>query len=74
MKWRCIMPTFGYLPYQGWAFLFIFPTLKHFPINSCIFRKKSVILQKKKRCQQYSYFLDLGSCFIQMIMNRFMFM
>ena len=42
------MPTFGYLLYQGWAFLFIFLTLKHFPINSCIFRKKSVILQKKE--------------------------
>ena len=24
------MPTFGYLPYQGWVFLFIFLTLKHF--------------------------------------------
>ena len=24
MKRRCIMPTHGYLPYQGWAFLFIF--------------------------------------------------
>ena len=31
MKRRCIMPTHGYLPYQGWAFLFIFLTLKHFP-------------------------------------------
>gem|GEM_PF-2268309 len=56
------------------SIVFIFPTLKHFPENACIFQKKSVILQKKKRCQQYSYFLDLGSCFIQMIMNRFMFM
>ena len=26
-------PTFGYLPYQGWTFLFIFLTLKHFPVN-----------------------------------------
>ena len=43
------MPTLGYLPYQGWAFLFIFLTLKHFPENACIFRKKSVILHKKRR-------------------------
>ena len=42
------MPTFGYLPYQGWVFLFIFLTLKHFPENACIFRKKSVILQSRK--------------------------
>ena len=41
---RCILPTFGYLPYQGWVFLFIFPTLKHFPVNTCIFRKKSISL------------------------------
>ena len=47
MKRRCIMPTFGYLPYQGWAFLFIFLTLKHFPVNflhlseeKCNFAKK----------------------------------
>ncbi len=43
------MPTFGYLPYQGWAFLFIFLTLKHFPENACIFRKKSISLQKKEK-------------------------
>ena len=48
MKRRCILPTFGYLPYQGWVFLFIFLTLKHFLENACIFQKKSVILQKKK--------------------------
>ena len=42
------MPTFGYLPYQGWVFLFIFLTLKHFPENACIFRKKSVTLQLRK--------------------------
>ena len=28
------MPTFGYLPYQGWVFLFIFLTLKHLPEKS----------------------------------------
>ena len=43
------MPTFGYLPYQGWVFLLIFLTLKHFPENSCIFRKKSISLHKKKK-------------------------
>ncbi len=39
--------AFDYLPYQGWAFLFIFLTLKHFPENflhlseeKCNFAKK----------------------------------
>ena len=43
------MPTFGYLPYQGWALLFIFLTLKHFPENACIFQKKNISLHKKRR-------------------------
>ena len=34
MKRRCIMPTFGYLPYQGWVFLFILLIIKHFPTFS----------------------------------------
>ena len=38
------------------------------------FGRKAYLCKKKKRCQQYSYFLDLGLCFILMIMNRFMFM
>lgn len=29
------------------SIVFIFPTLKHFPENACIFQKKSVILQKR---------------------------
>ena len=28
------MPTFGYLPYQGWVFLFILLIIKHFPTFS----------------------------------------
>ena len=34
MKRRCIMPTFGYLPYQEWVFLFILLIIKHFPTFS----------------------------------------
>ena len=44
------MPTHGYLPYQGWALLFIFLTLKHFPLNflhlseeKCNFAKKETM-------------------------------
>ena len=43
MKRRCIMPTHGYLPYQGWAFLLIFLCLKYFPINSLLLSEEAII-------------------------------
>ena len=55
------MPTFGYLPYQGWALLFIFLTLKHFPENACIFQKKNISLHKISCARQFESKLSLRS-------------
>ena len=45
----------------GSLFLFIFLTLKHFPIIPCIFQKKSVSLQKISCARQFVSKLTLLS-------------